>query len=107
MDPVVALPAALLQPCITRSDDRRGLERHALTDLAVGVTGLVQGVELAGAMGERLVELGFTRNAPVTVLRRAPFGGPLQVRLRDFMLSLRREQADAIRVRPAEGKGDA
>jgi ferrous iron transport protein A len=58
-------------------------------------------------MGERLVELGFTRNAPVTVLRRAPFGGPLQVRLRDFMLSLRREQADAIRVRPAEGKGDA
>jgi ferrous iron transport protein A len=107
MDPVVALPAPLLHPLVARSGDRQGKERHALTDLAVGVLGRVQGVELAGAMGERLVELGFTHGAPVTVLRRAPFGGPLQVRLRDFMLSLRREQADAIRVRPAEGKGDA
>jgi ferrous iron transport protein A len=49
-------------------------------------------------LGDRLVELGFTAGAPIRVLRKAPFGGPLQVQIRDFVLSLRRDDASCIHV---------
>ena len=56
-----------------------------------------------GSLGDRLVELGFTRDASIRVLRRAPFGGPLQVQIREFILSLRREQARSILVLAQRG----
>ena len=43
----------------------------------------------------RLIELGFTRGQPVEVIRRAPFGGPLEVRVRGSRVCLR--QSDARR----------
>lgn len=46
----------------------------------------------------RLMELGFTRGTEVEVTRRAAFGGPMLVQLRSYKLSLRREEAEAIRV---------
>jgi ferrous iron transport protein A len=46
----------------------------------------------------RLMELGFTRGTEVEVTRRAAFGGPVLVQLRSYKLSLRREEAEAIRV---------
>lgn len=58
-------------------------------------------VAIAGVLGDRLVELGFTPGAPVQVLRRAPFGGPLQVQVRDFVLSLRRSDAQSIQTEQA------
>lgn len=46
----------------------------------------------------RLMELGFTAGTEVEVSRRAAFGGPLEIRLRSYRLSLRRDEAEAIRV---------
>lgn len=46
----------------------------------------------------RLMELGFTSGTEVEVSRRAAFGGPLEVRLRSYRLSLRCEEASSIRV---------
>lgn len=46
----------------------------------------------------RLLELGFTSGTEVEVSRRAAFGGPLEVRLRSYRLSLRLNEAEAIRV---------
>jgi len=106
MDPVAVLPL----PLTNRSRTSRALAAAVaepprfLVDLDPGTEGTVLAVDLGGPMGARLAELGFTREAPVTLLRRAPFGGPIQVRLRDFVLSLRREQAARIRVRCAEGR---
>jgi ferrous iron transport protein A len=60
----------------------------------------VAGVSLAGVIGDRLVELGFTLGAPVRVLRRAPFGGPLQVQVREYVLTLRRAEAAGVTVAP-------
>ncbi len=74
-----------------------------LSDLPCGVQGVVAGVLLGGSLGDRLVELGFTRDASIRVLRRAPFGGPLQVQIREFILSLRREQARSILVLAQRG----
>jgi ferrous iron transport protein A len=46
----------------------------------------------------RLMELGFTSGTEVEVARKAAFGGPLEIRLRSYRLSLRRDEAEAIQV---------
>lgn len=69
-----------------------------LADLAVGAAAKVSAVQLWDSLGDRLVELGLTPGAPIAVLRRGLFGGPVQVRIRDFALSLNRVQARAILV---------
>lgn len=53
---------------------------------------------VAGPNRCRLMEMGFTQGTEVEIARRAAFGGPLEVRLRSYRLSLRRDEAEAIRV---------
>lgn len=48
---------------------------------------------------QHLLELGFTPGTPIEFIRRAPLGDPLTVRLRGYQLSLRRHEAEAVRVR--------
>ena len=48
---------------------------------------------------QHLLELGFTPGTPIEFIRRAPLGDPLTVRIRGYQLSLRRHEADAVRVR--------
>lgn len=46
----------------------------------------------------RLLELGFTNGTEVQIERRAAFGGPLEIRLRSYRLSLRKDEAATILV---------
>jgi len=81
--------------------DKQQKNQHSpqnVDELANGQRARVSLVQLAGALGDRLVELGLTPGAAVQLLRRAPFGGPLQLQVRDFVLSLRRAEARAIAV---------
>jgi ferrous iron transport protein A len=66
---------------------------------------LVATVTLPDAEQRRLTELGVRHGARVEVLRRAPFGGPLALRVADGLLALRRVQAARIVV--AEAAVDA
>lgn len=58
----------------------------------------VVGVRPSGALSHRLMELGLIEGAEVRVVRRAPLGDPLQVRVGDYDLSLRSAEADLIDV---------
>lgn len=49
-------------------------------------------------MSYRLMEMGLIEGAEVQVVRRAPLGDPLQVRLGDYELSLRTSEAELIDV---------
>ena len=46
----------------------------------------------------RLLEMGFCNGAAVEMVRRAPFGDPIEFRLRGYCLSLRHEQAKHVLV---------
>ncbi len=70
-----------------------------LVDLRPGQYAWVETVEAEPEVRERLMELGFVRGTPVEVVGAAPLGGPLEVRIRGTRLSLRREEAQRIRVR--------
>ena len=46
----------------------------------------------------RLMDLGLIRGTTVEMVRRAPLGDPMEVRVRGFMLTLRRAEAEHITV---------
>ena len=50
----------------------------------------------------RLMEMGLVRGAPVSVRKRAPLGGPLELRVRDYVLSIRRAEAQRFVVEVSE-----
>ncbi|MBN2445258.1 MAG: ferrous iron transport protein A [Phycisphaerae bacterium] len=51
-----------------------------------------------GGMSCRLMEMGLITGAEVRVLRRAPLGDPLQIRVGDCELAVRASDADLIDV---------
>ena len=55
-----------------------------------------------GAVKRRLVDMGLTPGTVVTLVKIAPFGDPMELRLRGYELSLRKEDAAQIRIRPAK-----
>jgi len=61
----------------------------------------VTGVRGHGPMTYRLMEMGLIEGASVEVLGRAPLGGPLHLRLGDYELSLRCDEAELIDVATA------
>lgn len=69
-----------------------------LSALEPEVTATVTRVDVAGDVGERLMEMGLTPGTQITLVRRGLWGDPIQVRVRGFMLTLRRAQARDIRV---------
>lgn len=58
-------------------------------------------VRLAGPAAFRLLEMGLIRGAEVEVLRAAPLGDPLHVRVGDYDLSIRAQDADLVDVAAA------
>lgn len=46
----------------------------------------------------RLMDLGLIRGTSVEVMRTAPLGDPIELRLRGYMLTLRRSEAEHITV---------
>lgn len=52
----------------------------------------------AGGYRRRLLSMGLTPGAEVAILRVAPMGDPVELRVRGFSLSLRREEAAALIV---------
>ena len=50
----------------------------------------------------RLDELGFVEGQLVTVLKEAPLGDPIAVRIMNYELCLRKKEANLIQVEPRE-----
>jgi len=51
-----------------------------------------------GLIALRLMEMGLVPGASIAVVRSAPLGDPLQIKLRDYHLALRRTEAEMIKV---------
>jgi ferrous iron transport protein A len=58
----------------------------------------VLAVKGEGAVARRLMEMGVVPGAPIRVVRTAPLGDPLEIRVRNYHLALRRNEAQAISV---------
>ncbi len=69
-----------------------------LDQIRIGRTARVVKVHGEGALRQRILDMGLTKNAEVTVQKMAPFGDPLEVTVRGFQLSLRKAEAACIEV---------
>lgn len=69
-----------------------------LNALSYGTEARVVSVDGEGAVARRLMEMGVVPGAPVCVIKAAPLGDPIEVRVRGYHLALRRAEAQTIQV---------
>jgi ferrous iron transport protein A len=80
----------------TGKDARR--ETLRLSELETGRRARVVNVEADAAIRRRLMEMGIPRGEALTVEKVAPLGDPMELVVRGYHLSLRREESACIRV---------
>jgi ferrous iron transport protein A len=69
-----------------------------LTELPIGQNALVSSIDNKNAITKRLMEMGVVPGASVEVVKTAPFGDPIEIRVGGYNLAMRRNEADAVRV---------
>ena len=69
-----------------------------LDGLEVGQRARVRAVDGRGSMTVRLLEMGFVPGVEVALIKRAPLGDPLELRLRGYHVSLRKAEARLISI---------
>ena len=76
-------------------------EEQTLTKVANGCRCRIRRHRAHGAIRQRLLDLGFVPNAEVEMVRCATLGDPLEMRVGDYYVTLRKREADLIDVRAA------
>jgi Fe2+ transport system protein FeoA len=69
-----------------------------LDQVPVGRPCRVEAVQGDDALVQRLLEMGLLEGEEIEITNVAPLGDPLEIRLRDYRLSLRRREAARIEV---------
>ncbi len=72
-----------------------------LSELAVGSSAVVRELPKSGSAYVRLREMGMLAGTRLTLIRMAPLGDPLEIKLRGYHLTLRKSEAEHILVDPA------
>lgn len=71
---------------------------RSLETLRIGSTGRVADVSGDDTTSLRLLEMGLTPGVAVTVIGTAPLGDPLELELRGYRLSIRRNEAARVAI---------
>lgn len=69
-----------------------------LTDVPIGGKAKVKSVNGNGQITKRLMEMGIVPGVTVRVVKSAPFGDPLEIRVRGYNLAMRKSEAQTIEV---------
>jgi Fe2+ transport system protein FeoA len=67
-----------------------------LADLRPSETGYIHAVIGSDTLSQRLAEMGFTPGQSIQVIRFAPLGDPIQIRIRGFDVALRKNEARRV-----------
>jgi ferrous iron transport protein A len=71
-----------------------------LTSLQLGGSGTVTEIKLPPEHRGRLLEMGLVAGTPLQLVRFAPLGDPVEIKVRGYYLTLRRQDAEQILVQP-------
>lgn len=71
---------------------------QTLKETACGSTVTVTKLNGAGAIKRRIMDMGITKGCKVFVRKVAPLGDPVEVTVRGYELSLRKQDAEMIEV---------
>ena len=73
-----------------------------LDTLLPGESGVISHVTGAGPIKRRIVDMGLVAGTVVRVQKYAPLGDPIEIKVKNFNLSLRKMEAATITVKPLE-----
>lgn len=73
-----------------------------LSSLGIGRSGTVAEIKLPAASRPRLMEMGLLVGTKVELVRFAPLGDPVEIKVRGYNLTLRKHEAEQIFVRASE-----
>ena len=71
---------------------------RTLRDVKIGETVKVVKLHGEGAVKRRIMDMGITRGVEVYVRKFAPLGDPIEVKVRNYELSIRKADAESIEV---------
>lgn len=69
-----------------------------LNEIKCRKTVVVKKITGAGALKRRIMDMGITKGIPIYVRKVAPLGDPIEITIRGYELSLRKEDARLIEV---------
>ena len=75
---------------------------RTLDQLPIGESAVVHRIDCDRRVGGRLMEMGLLPGTRIEMVRRAPFGDPLEIRLRGYLLSLRSADAAEVSLAPLD-----
>lgn len=69
-----------------------------LATLSIGTDARVKNIIGENAVTRRLMEMGVVPGVSIRVIKTAPFGCPLEIRVRGYNLAIRRTEAESIEI---------
>jgi DtxR family transcriptional regulator, Mn-dependent transcriptional regulator len=76
------------------------LEERNLSELREGDTGTIVRIAGSSPFKKRLGEMGFRKGEVLKIVKYAPLKDPLEIKIKDYNLSIRVEEAKAIVIKP-------
>ena len=73
-------------------------KKTRLRQMQVNQTGRITSINAHGELGRRIRDMGLVTGADITIQGRAPLNDPVSLRVMDFTLTLRNNEADHIEV---------
>ncbi len=73
-----------------------------LNELPIGQPARIINIKGLGAIRDRLLDMGLTPRTRVSIRKMAPLGDPIEITLRSYELTLRKEDAVNIEVERAD-----
>lgn len=74
-----------------------------LDEFKIGETGLVKQVNGEGRFRRRLLDMGVTPGTTIYLRKKAPLGDPLEITLRGYELTLRKDEAQLVVLEVEKG----
>ena len=69
-----------------------------LNDIPVGATTKVVRLHGEGAVKRRIMDMGITKGAEISIRKIAPLGDPIELTVRGYELSIRKDEASKVEV---------
>lgn len=70
-----------------------------LDNLAIGKSAVIVSVGGTGALRQHFLDMGLIQGVEVTIVKYAPMGDPIEIKIHDYELTLRKEDAQKIEVK--------
>lgn len=94
----LALSQSLLKQILVKDLTEDQETWVSLNQLSAGEQGVVVNVHGTGAVKRRLMDMGLTKGTQVKVVKLAPLGDPIELRVRGYELSLRKNESEMVVV---------